>query len=204
MVESIDEIYETVSTYKSKDALVKIKEVAESLKENSRILVLGAGQGAEAIVFKKFCPSSSVTVVDRWSGEGWRDNGKLNHWSENSQSNFLCCCEKLNVEIYETHCFDVFKSDRINDLKGPWDLIYYDCNDNTDGNEFNMITAMLENLWKKINVGGILMGDDYVFNRPDFKMTPVVDEFIMNIGERFQFDSDKRNTSFYWMVKKNG
>lgn len=199
----IDDVFQSVATYKTEYALHKIKEVASSLKPNSKILILGAGQGAETIIFKRFCPSSYITAVDRWFGEGWSNNGYLNHWSENTESGFIDNCNKFDASLQEVHCFDVFKSKRLDDLHESWDLIYYDCNDNTNGDEFDMIMKMLRKLWNKLNVGGILMGDDYTFNKPDFKMTPIVDEFIIELKEPFAFDADTRNKSFYWMVKKN-
>lgn len=199
----VDKVYKSVSTYKSKQALYIIQNAAIDLKENSKVLVLGAGRGAETIVIKTACPSCAITSIDLWDGElDFYDDGKTNFPGTNFEKDFDFNCASFNVKVDKKIKTNIYTTNIIEEIKKDWDFIYYDCIDNGDGKSTYLIIPMLKRLWSQLNSPGILMGDDYIFDRPDFKMSPVVDIFVNELKDSYTFDFDRTNKSFHWMVKK--
>ena len=202
----IEQIHSSVSTYKSKETLHFLYKIASGFNVRSRVLILGPGQGSEVIVIKKACPSCFVTAIDMWENDvdGWREKGMFNFFQKNLESNFLNNCSRFNVEIDNAIKKDIFTTDVLRKIGEDWDFIYYDCKDNTDGKEYRLIFSMLKFLWTILNKDGILAGDDYKFDKPDFKMTPIVDDFVYSLKEPNHFYFDNKNLTSHWMVKKNG
>lgn len=199
----ISKILKTVPTYKDRESLQKIGEVASKLKPHSKVLILGPGQGAETIVIKKLCATCSIVAVDKWNY--WKDDGYLNiYTANNNRQNYIENCRKFDVEVDRVYDDDVFKSGIIDELDGDWDLIYYDCRDNLNGEEFDIITELLNRLWGMLNDGGYLIGDDYFIDRPDFKMTPIVESFFYESSDSTYFNFNNTGDSLYWIIRKNG
>ena len=89
-------------------------------------------------------------------------------------------------------------------LHSDWDFIYYDCEDNGKGESFHLVLDVIKLLWKKLRPSGILMGDDYMFDKPDFKMSPIIDSFVDSLNDVDYFDVDKTDESHHWLVRKHG
>lgn len=202
MEDLINRVLDTVPTYKDYDSLIKIAQEASKLKIKSKVLILGPGQGAEAIVIKKMCPSCSITVVDKWNE--WIDRGLMNTFGLNLCDSFIGYCEVFNVNIEQVITDDVFKSEVLSGLGKDWDFIYYDCRDNKQGDEYKVIMNMLKHLWSMLNDRGLLMGDDYRCTKPDFAMAPIVNSFFYDTEDAIDFDFNGKGESLYWIVRKHG
>lgn len=173
------------------------------LKPFSRVLILGPGQGAETIVIKKLCETCTVLAIDKW--DTWKDDGYLNiYTAENNRESYVKYCRLFDAEPDRVLDADVFKSNVIDEIGTGWDFIYYDCRDNLTGQEFDIIKDMLNRLWKMLNDGGYLMGDDFFMDKPDFKMTPIVESFFYETSNATDFNFNNKGESLHWMVKKNG
>ena len=196
----ISEILKVVPTYKDYESLQKIGEVASKLKLHSKVLILGPGQGAEAILIKKRCPTCSIVVVDKWNE--WVDSGLLNTFALNQLDGFVKNCNEFDVHIDQVITDDVFKSKVLSTLENDWDFIYYDCRDNKQGNEFEVIMNMLKYLWGMLKTEGILMGDDYRFTLPDFAMAPIVDTFFNETEDAIDFNCNTKGETLYWVIRK--
>lgn len=197
MKELIDRILEKVPTFKDHKSLAKIYEEVSALNP-AEALVLGPGQGAETIVIKSACSSCKVTVIDKWNR--WSDDGHLNFYTpKNNRASFIRNCESFAVEVDSVHSEDAFRSKNIS---GSWDFIYYDIQDNTEGNLYQLIYGFLEELWSNLNSGGIMMGDDYCGERLNYKMTPIVDEFYKKHPDASGFSFDVSGKSQFWLMKK--
>lgn len=198
----IESILRVVPTYKDYDSLVKIAHEGSKLKPKSKVLILGPGQGAEAIVIKKMCPSCRITVIDKWNE--WIDRGLMNTFGLNQCDSFIRYCEEFNVDIERVITDDVFKSEVLSRLGKDWDFIYYDCRDNKQGDEYKVIMSMLQYLWSMLNDKGALMGDDYRCTKPDFAMAPIVNAFFYETENAIDFDFNNKGESLYWIVRKHG
>lgn len=143
-----------------------------------------------------------MIAIDKWNE--WVDNGLMNTFALNQLNGFIENCNKFNVTVDKVITADVFKSRVLTNLGKNWDFIYYDCRDNKQGGEFEVITNMLKYLWSMLNRGGILMGDDYRFTLPDFAMAPIVDSFFNDTKDAVDFDCNTKGETLYWMVRKNG
>lgn len=198
----IDKIYGSVATYKTREALYVIQKLARGFKPNSKVLILGAGCGAETILIKKECPTCLVTAIDSWNGDIEYNDGKTSIPGTNFQDDFNSSCRLFNVEVDRAIKSNIYKTRVIEEIGDDWDFIYYDCVDNGDGKSLDLVLNMLIRLWGKLNASGTLMGDDYVFDRPDYKMSPVVDKFVDEIAGIQSFEVDRFNKSYHWMIRK--
>lgn len=201
----INYILSVVPTYKRPHTFPFIKGVAQSLPKNSKILVVGAGQGAEVLAFDKWCDQPEIWATDLWQ-QSFIGRPFLNiNTIENTEDNFILTCKKFCTVIPHVVKVDLENIKQWQPiLKGPWDLIYYDSLDGDDVNEYPIIKKVFNILWSTIKSGGIFMGDDYYYNDNNKKLTGVVNTFAQLHQKNILLDPNTTPpVSPHWIIKKD-
>jgi len=189
-----------VPTFKSYYDLEKIKEVCLSLDDSPSILVIGAGQGAEAIVCSRYTKDAYILAIDTWKQ---KFKGSVNGvYSENELITFRENCKyfRANVDYLVASVED---DDLFNKIHfKEWDLIYYDALDGWDDWEVPVVEKLLPAMWRMVKDGGVMMGDDYYIDppRPHGKhmMQPIIDKFCADNDLQREVYRDRR----YWIIWK--
>jgi len=201
----INNILNVVPTYKRPHTFSFLKGVAENLPNNSNILVVGAGQGAEVLAFDKWADQPNIWATDLWQ-QSFIGRPYLNiNTIENTLENFNKTCSDFCSRLPHILKVDIENiSQWFPLLQGPWDLVYYDSLDGDDINEYPSIEKIFEVLWSTIKSGGIFMGDDYYYNDPNKKLTRVVNTFAQKNSRDLILDpSTTPPVSPHWIIKKD-
>lgn len=198
----IIDVLSTVPTFKRYRCLQKIKEVCLILEDAPRILIIGAGQGAEAIVCDRYTHGAYILAVDHWKQEFMGVYSNVH--SKNEKSSFIANCQRYgadvdSVELNLARGKEFFESSYINQ---KWDFIYYDAMDGWEDWQVPVVLGYLESLWPLLNSGGAMMGDDYYMTPPKKHgrqmMRPIVDEFCKKKNLDLEAHVDRN----YWLVWK--
>lgn len=203
--EYIDLLLKNIPTYKDKESLLKIQQEVINLPPNSKVLVIGAGQGAEIFAMNYVNPNLDIVAVDSWMLPSWDEsfiNKKylLGNSIENTLDNFLSNCDRYMKKIPKCIRIDIREFDLL--PKDDWSFIYYDAMDNTgepeDSTERDQIFNILNFLYESLASGKTLMGDDY-YADTGRKMTTIVDKF----GKLKNLEVNSEMKQSFWSVRKN-
>jgi len=203
--EYIDLLLKNIPTYKDKESLLKIQQEIINLPPNSKVLIIGAGQGAEIFAMNYVNPNLDIFAIDSWMLSSCRESFINKRYLpgnriENTLDNFLSNCERymkkipnyLRIDIRQFHLLP----------KDYWSFIYYDAIDNTDEpddpTERDQIFDILNFLYESLDSGRTLMGDDYYVDTGQ-KMTTIVDKF----GKLKNLEVNFETNQFFWSVRKN-
>lgn len=201
----IHDLLRSVPTYKRPHTFLFLKGIAQSLPKNSKILVVGAGQGAEVLAFDRWANQPEIWATDLWQ-QSFIDRPFLNiNTIENTEENFIKTCNKFCTKMPHALKVDIENvSEWFPKLQGPWDLIYYDSLDGDDVNEYPVIEKIFNTLWSTLKNGGIFMGDDYYYNDINKKLTRVVNTFAHLHSRDLILDpSTTPPVSPHWIIKKD-
>jgi hypothetical protein len=203
--ECIDLLLKNIPTYKNKESLLKIQQEVINLLPNSKVLIIGAGQGAEIFAMNYVNPNLDIVAVDSWMLPG-SDESFINkkylpgNSIENTLDNFLSNCDRYMKKIPKCIRIDIREFDLL--PKDDWSFIYYDAMDNTgepeDPTERGQIFNILNFLYESLDSGRTLMGDDYYAGTGQ-KMTTIVDKF----GKLKNLEVNSEMNQFFWSVRKN-
>lgn len=196
----IDLLLENIPTYKNKESLLKIQKEIINLPPNSKVLIIGAGQGAEIFAMNYVNPNLDILVVDNWKESFINKKYLPGNKIENTLDNFLSSCDRYMKKIPKYLRISITKFHLL--PKNDWSFIYYDAMDNTgepdDPTERNQIFNILNFLYESLDSGRTLMGDDYYVVTGE-KMTTIVDKFakLKNLEVNF------KTNQFFWSIRKN-
>jgi hypothetical protein len=203
--EYIDLLLKNIPTYKDKESLLKIQQEIINLPPNSKVLIIGAGQGAEIFAMNYVNPNLDIVAVDSWKLPSWNEsfiNKKYlpGNSIENTLDNFLSNCDRYMKKIPKCIRIDIREFDLL--PKDDWSFIYYDAMDNTgepeDSTERDQIFNILNFLYESLASGKTLMGDDY-YAETGRKMTTIVDKF----GKLKNLEVNSEMKQSFWSVRKN-
>jgi len=203
--EFIDLLLENIPTYKNKDSLLKIQQEIINLPPNSKVLIIGAGQGAEIFAMNYVNPNLDIFAIDSWMLPSCRESFINKRYLpgnriENTLDNFLSNCERYMKKIPKCIRIDIREFELL--PKNDWSFIYYDAMDNTDESddptERDQIFDILNFLYESLDSGRTLMGDDYYVDTGQ-KMTTIVDKF----GKLKNLEVNFETNQFFWSVRKN-
>ena len=204
-IKYIDLLLENIPTYKDKESLLKIQQEVINLPSNSKVLIIGAGQGAEIFAMNHVNPNLDIVAVDSWKLPSWNEsfiNKKYlpGNKIENTLDNFLSNCNRYMKKIPKCVRIDIRQFHLL--PKDDWSFIYYDAMDNTDESEDpterDQIFNILNIIYESLGSGRTLMGDDY-FEGTDKKMTAVVDKF----AKLKNLEVNSKANKEFWSVRKN-
>ena len=203
--ECIDLLLKNIPTYKNKESLLKIQQEVINLPPKSKVLIIGAGQGAEIFAMNYVNPNLDIVAVDSWMLPTW-DESFINkkylpgNKIENTLDNFLSNCERYMKKIPKYIRIDIREFDLL--PRDDWSFIYYDAMDNTgeleDSTERDQIFNILNFLYESLDSGRTLMGDDYYVDT-ERKMTTIVDKF----GKLKNLEVNSEMNQYFWSVRKN-
>jgi hypothetical protein len=203
-IKYIDLLLENIPTYKDKESLLKIQQEVINLPPKSKVLIIGAGQGAEIFAMNYVNPDLDIVAVDSWMLPTW-DESFINkkylpgNKIENTLDNFLSNCDRYMKKIPNYIRIDIRQFDLL--PKDDWSFIYYDAMDNTDHSEDpterDQIFNILNFLHDSLELGRTLMGDDY-FIGTGKQMTTIVDRFAKL--KKLKVESEINQN--FWSVKK--
>ncbi|CAB5221594.1 hypothetical protein UFOVP247_208 [uncultured Caudovirales phage] len=202
MEELIDEVLAKVTTGRPHSTLRKIVDVCSTLV-NPRVLMMGVGQGAEAIVVNKLVKNAKVTVVDDWRFSFLvTGTPGLNRYTvENTRSNYDLNLKTFNIDNIESIEGNLFTKSVFKLIDREWDFIYYDISNGEHANDRDFFLSNIRRLWDKMSDNGILMGgSSYYFIDIYRKLTPIVDEFADEVDRIVEFDITSQNQ--YWIIRK--
>jgi hypothetical protein len=203
--EWIDLLLENIPTYKDKESLLKIQQEVINLPSNSKVLIIGAGQGAEIFAMTHVNPNLDIVAVDSWKLPSWNEsfiNKKYlpGNSIENTLDNFLSNCDRYMKKIPKYLRIDITQFHLL--PKNNWSFIYYDAMDNTDQSEDpterDQIFNILNIIYESLDCGRTLMGDDYYVDT-ERKMTTIVDKF----GKLKNLEVNSEMNQHFWSVIKN-
>jgi len=203
--EYIDLLLKNIPTYKDKESLLKIQQEIINLPPNSKVLIIGAGQGAEIFAMNYVNPNLDIVAVDSWMLPSWGEsfiNKKYlpGNSIENTLDNFLSNCDRYMKKIPKCIRIDIREFDLL--PKDDWSFIYYDAMDNTgepeDSTQRDQIFNILNFLYESLASGKTLMGDDY-YAETGRKMTTIVDKF----GKLKNLEVNSEMKQSFWSVRKN-
>ena len=203
--EYIDLLLKNIPTYKDKESLLKIQQEIINLPPNSKVLIIGAGQGAEIFAMNHVNTNLDIVAVDSWKLPSWNEsfiNKKYlpGNSIENTLDNFLSNCDRYMKKIPKCIRIDIREFDLL--PKDDWSFIYYDAMDNTgepeDSTERDQIFNILNFLYESLASGKTLMGDDY-YAETGRKMTTIVDKF----GKLKNLEVNSEMKQSFWSVRKN-
>ena len=161
--EYIDLLLNNIPTYKNKESLLTIQQEIVNLPSNSKVLLIGVGQGAEIFAMNYVNPNLDILVVDNWKESFINKKYLPGNKIENTLDNFLSNCDRYMKKIPNYLYIDIRQLYLL--PKNNWSFIYYDAMDNTDEpddpTERHQIFNILNFLYKSLDSGGTLMGDDY-------------------------------------------
>jgi len=197
-IQELENYYNTVASFRTWDDALLFFNLSKFMKPNSKILIAGSGQGFEALCFKLFLPDSQIDLIDNWSEPFIHRNNKFyrNNHIDNTKDNFLKNCDLFNVDfnLIECNLFDIDAS-KIK-ITETYDLIYYNIIANTQEHHKNVIHNMFDFFWDILNKTGFLVGGGYHLNKPNYKMTPIVNKF--SIDKDIEIHYNKLN----WVLEK--
>lgn len=195
----LEKYYDTVASFKTWDHVLLFFNLSKFMEPNCKILIVGSGQGFEALCFNLFLPNSQIDLIDNWSEPNLHRNNEFyrNRHIDNTKENFLKNCNLFNVNFNIIECDFHNIEDRKIKIKDKYDIIYYNVLANTQPSHKDIINGSLNFLWDILNNEGILFGGGgYFVDRKDFRMTPLIDQFCIDKNIEIQYY--KRN----WILEK--
>jgi len=197
--EWIDLLLNNIPTYKNKESLLTIQQEIVNLPSNSKVLLIGAGQGAEIFAMNYVNPNLDIVAVDSWNESFINKKYLRGNKIENTLDNFLYNCDRYMKKIPNYIRLDIANFYLL--PKNNWSFIYYDAMDNTgepdDPTERNQIFNILNFLYESLGSGRTLMGDDY-YVATGQKMTTIVDEF----AKLKNLEINSKTDQHFWSIRK--
>ena len=198
--EWIDLLLNNIPTYKNKESLLTIQQEIVNLPPNSKVLLIGVGQGAEIFAMNYVNPNLDILVIDNWQQSFINKKYLPGNKIENTLDNFLSNCDRYMKKIPNYLCIDIRQLHLL--PKNNWSFIYYDAMDNTgepdDPTQRYQIFNILNFLYESLDSGGTLMGDDY-YVVTGKKMTTIVDKF----AKLKNLEVNSKTNQFFWSIRKN-
>jgi len=137
----------------------------------SHILEIGSYEGRSAIFYLSLFPNSTITCVDTWTGSDEHDSKNFSTIENNFDQNTLQYKELNRLNKFKMSSNEFFLSN-----KNKFDLIYVD-----GDHSANQVKVDIDNAWKLVNSGGLLILDDYLWwFYKDLKKNPAtaINDFI--------------------------
>jgi predicted O-methyltransferase YrrM len=138
------------------------------------ILEIGSWEGRSAVFFLNFFPRAQITCVDTFAGSPQNhpdDSVYLQHAAE-SEERFETNLSEFARRVEKVKSRSVPALDRLSEIDRRYDLIYID--GSHEGDDV-MVDSLLS--WRMLNVGGLLIWDDYRWKRDYYRPRSRIDAF---------------------------